>query len=122
MHYVCFHHSLSIYLILSSSSTTGLDSSQAEKVIKLIASLAKEQNVPSICTLHQPKSSIWKTLDRFILLAPGGKMCYAGDTNKAITYFKGIGYECPHETNPAEFFIDLVTVDTVSERFLFWTI
>lgn len=46
-------------------------------------------------------------------------MCYAGDTDKATTYFKDIGYECPHDTNPAEFFIDLVTVDTVSERFLF---
>jgi ABC-type multidrug transport system ATPase subunit len=101
--------------LLSITSTTGLDSSQAEKVINLIASLAKEQNVPSICTLHQPKTSIWKTLDRFILLAPGGKMCYAGETDKATAYFKNIGYECPqHDTNPAEYFIDLVTVDTVS--------
>ena len=106
---------LFVFTSLSSiTSTTGLDSSQAEKVIKLIASLAKEQNVPSICTLHQPKTSIWKTLDRFILLAPGGKMCYAGETDKATTYFKNIGYQCPHDTNPAEYFIDLVTVDQVS--------
>ncbi len=45
-------------------------------------------------------------------------MCYAGDTDKATTYFERIGYACPHDTNPAEYFIDLVTVDTVSERFL----
>jgi hypothetical protein len=45
-------------------------------------------------------------------------MCYAGATDQATTYFKHIGYECPHDTNPAEFFIDLVTVDTVSDA---WT-
>jgi ABC-type multidrug transport system permease subunit len=51
-------------------------------------------------------------LDEFILLAPGGKMCYAGNREEATTYFKEIGYECPHDTNPAEWFIDLVTIDT----------
>jgi hypothetical protein len=29
-----------------------------------------------------------------------------------MTYFKEIGYECPIDTNPAEWFIDLVTIDT----------
>ena len=101
-------------IFLADEPTTGLDSSQAEKVVKLISRLAKERNVPSICTLHQPKSSIWRTLDQFILLAPGGKMCYAGERDNATSYFANIGYECPHDTNPAEFFIDLVSVDTVS--------
>lgn len=41
-------------------------------------------------------------------------MCYAGDRKNATTYFKGIGFECPVDTNPAEYFIDLVTIDTVS--------
>lgn len=99
-------------IFLADEPTTGLDSSQAEKVVKLISKLAKERNVPSVCTMHQPKSSIWRTLDQFILLAPGGKMCYAGDRKDATAYFKDIGYECPHDTNPAEFFIDLVTIDT----------
>jgi len=99
-------------IFLADEPTTGLDSSQAEKVVKLISTLAKERNVPSLCTLHQPKSSIWRTLDQVILLAPGGKMCYAGDRKNATTYFKHIGYECPSDTNPAEYFIDLVTIDT----------
>lgn len=99
-------------IFLADEPTTGLDSSQAGKVVSLISKLAKERNIPSICTLHQPKSSIWKMLDEFILLAPGGKMCYAGNRNDATAYFKEIGYECPHDTNPAEWFIDLVTVDT----------
>ncbi|KAK1739468.1 ABC transporter, ABC-G family [Skeletonema marinoi] len=99
-------------IFLADEPTTGLDSSQAGKVVNLISKLAKDRNIPSICTLHQPKSSIWKMLDEFILLAPGGKMCYAGNRNDATAYFKEIGYECPHDTNPAEWFIDLVTIDT----------
>jgi len=99
-------------IFLADEPTTGLDSSQAGKVVSLISKLAKDRNIPSICTLHQPKSSIWKMLDEFILLAPGGKMCYAGNRNDATAYFKEIGYECPHDTNPAEWFIDLVTIDT----------
>jgi ABC-type multidrug transport system ATPase subunit len=49
-------------IFLADEPTTGLDSAQAEKVVKLIAVLAKERSVPSICTLHQPKSTIWQTL------------------------------------------------------------
>ena len=99
-------------IFLADEPTTGLDSAQAGKVVHLISKLAKERNIPSICTLHQPKSSIWKMLDEFILLAPGGKMCYAGSREEATAYFEDIGYECPHDTNPAEWFIDLVTIDT----------
>jgi len=49
-------------LFLADEPTTGLDSAQAEKVVKLIAKLAKERSVPSIIILHQPKSTIWHIL------------------------------------------------------------
>ena len=39
-------------------------------------------------------------------------MCYAGKHQDADLYFKELGYECPHDVNPSEHFIDLVTVDT----------
>ena len=92
-----------------------MDSTQAEKVVRLIANLARERDVPSVCTLHQPKASIWRALDVCILLAPGGKMCHAGSADGATAFFGLIGYECPRDTNPTEFLIDLVTIDKVSE-------
>lgn len=92
--------------------TTGLDSSQAKKVFDLISKTAKERNIPCICTIHQPRAVIWKQLDSFILLAPGGKILYMGDRSKAIDYFSNLGYKCPRDTTPSEFFIDLVTIDT----------
>jgi hypothetical protein len=39
-------------------------------------------------------------------------MCYAGKREDAVSYFKDLGFECPHDVNPSEYFIDLVTIDT----------
>lgn len=99
-------------LFLADEPTTGLDSAQAGKVVRLIAQLAKERHIPCMCTLHQPRASIWKMFDSFILLGPGGRVCYMGSRQNATQYFAELGYTCPQETNPAEFFIDLVSVDT----------
>jgi len=99
-------------VFLADEPTTGLDSAQAQKVVDRMVKLAREHNIPCICSLHQPRTSIWKTLDSIILLAPGGKVIYVGECSDAVSYFKKLGYSCPVEINPLEFFIDLVTVDT----------
>ena len=47
-------------LFLADEPTTGLDSTQADKVVSLIGKLAKERNIPCLFSLHQPHASIWK--------------------------------------------------------------
>lgn len=86
-------------VLLADEATTGLDSTQAEKVVTLIKQLSTERNIPSICTLHQPRASIWRKLDMVILLAPGGKCCYIGNRTEVMEYFATLGYPCPTETN-----------------------
>ena len=78
----------------------------------MIKKLVKQREIPCIVSLHQPKSSIWRMLDTVILMAPGGRICYIGDTSNALHYFAALGYHCPKETNPAEFLLDLVSVDS----------
>jgi ABC-type multidrug transport system ATPase subunit len=99
-------------LFLADEPTTGLDSSQAGKVVRLIRLLAKERHIPCVASLHQPRASIWRMLDSFILLGPGGRVCYMGSRKDATSYFAKLGYKCPPETNPAEYFIDLMSIDT----------
>ncbi|CAB9504643.1 Putative white-brown complex homolog protein 30 [Seminavis robusta] len=99
-------------LFVCDEPTTGIDSKMSETVMAAIASLAKKQNIPCFCTLHQPRSSIWHMLDVLILMAPGGRVCYVGSCHDSVPYFASLGYNCPNETNPAEYFIDLVSVDT----------
>jgi ABC-type multidrug transport system ATPase subunit len=98
--------------VLADEPTSGLDSSMSEKVMNLVKELAIERDIPCLCAIHQPRSSIWHKLDSFILMAPGGKVCYAGDCHAAVQYFGNLGFKCPEATNPAEFFVDLVSVDT----------
>mmetsp|Transcript_30578 Transcript_30578/g.35649 ORF Transcript_30578/g.35649 Transcript_30578/m.35649 type:complete len:715 (-) Transcript_30578:157-2301(-) len=103
-------------VFLADEPTSGLDSSQAQKVFDIISKTARERNIPCICSIHQPRASIWKELDSFILLAPRGKMIYSGKCTDAVSYFSSLGYNCPPETTTAEFFIDLVTIDTEDEE------
>ena len=76
-------------------STTGLDSAQAEKVMRLITNLTRERDMPSVCTLHPPKASIWRALS--MSLHPGARC--------TTSYFGRIMYTCPQDTNRAEFLI-----------------
>jgi ABC-2 type transporter len=84
----------------------------SEKVVKLIKKLVQQRQIPSFLSLHQPRSSIWRMLDFVILMAPGGRTCYSGSTHDALPYFSRLGYNCPEETNPAEFLLDLVSIDS----------
>ena len=88
------------------------DSTLSEKVVKLIKDSVRERNIPCLLSIHQPRSSIFRMLDDIILLAPGGRVIYHGKSQDAIKYFKKIGFDCPTQTNPAEFLIDLVSVDS----------
>ena len=42
-------------------------------------------------------------------------MCYFGPISQAHGYFSSISYEMPSETNPAEFYLDLINTDLVKE-------
>jgi ABC-type multidrug transport system ATPase subunit len=99
-------------LFIADEPTSGLDSTLSEKVMKLIKKLVQQRQIPCLLSLHQPRSSIFRMLDSVLLMAPGGRICYFGGTEASLKYFSDLGYECPEETNPAEFLLDLVSVDS----------
>ena len=99
------------HALVADEPTTGLDAYQAGRVVRLIRDLAVERHLPAVATLHQPRSSIWHDLDDVLLLAPGGRVVFLGPTEAALAHFNSLGHRCPPLTNPAEFLIDLVSVD-----------
>lgn len=99
------------HLFIADEPTSGIDSKMAENVMSTIVKMARDRQIPCFCTMHQPRSSIWHMLDSVILMAPGGKVCYIGSRKDAVHYFASLGHDCPPETNPAEFLIDLVSID-----------
>eukprot|EP00931_Biecheleriopsis_adriatica_P004159 TRINITY_DN105872_c0_g1_i1.p1 TRINITY_DN105872_c0_g1~~TRINITY_DN105872_c0_g1_i1.p1 ORF type:complete len:681 (-),score=135.07 TRINITY_DN105872_c0_g1_i1:54-2021(-) len=94
--------------------TTGLDSYQALNVMEKLRDLAVKDGCTVVVSIHQPRSSIFALLSGVYLLA-GGNPIFAGPTEDATTYFAKLGYDLPPKFNPADFFIDLVSIDQRDE-------
>ena len=92
--------------------TTGLDSTSAHQVVKTLQTLARNGRT-IIVTIHQPRSEIWDLFDNVILLSRGSP-AYAGSAKECLPYFAKLGHEMPPFTNPAEYLIDVVSVDNRS--------
>ncbi|EGD81253.1 ATP-binding cassette transporter G2 [Salpingoeca rosetta] len=101
-------------LLFLDEPTTGLDSFNAQNVMQTLLTLAKS-NRTIIATIHQPRSSIFQMFDLLMLLSEGCSM-YFGPAADAVGYFGSIGYECPEEFNPADYFLDLISLDQRSPR------
>ena len=100
-------------VIFADEPTSGLDSFQAERVMTTLSRLAREQNKTVVCSIHQPRSSIVELFDDLYLLA-GGRCAYFGPMKSARAWFGAAGYAIPANVNPAEYLLDLVSVDVSS--------
>jgi ABC-type multidrug transport system ATPase subunit/ABC-type multidrug transport system permease subunit len=96
-------------VIFLDEPTTGLDSYQALNVMEKLRALAADGHTV-VVSIHQPRSSIFAMLTGVYLLA-GGTPVYAGSAEAAVDHFEKLGYQLPPKFNPADFLIDLVSVD-----------
>jgi ABC-type multidrug transport system ATPase subunit len=72
-----------------------------------IIRVAKDERLIIVCTIHQPSTKVFQSFDKVMVLSKG-REAFSGDVQDVIPYFRSIGYPCPQNTNPAEFFLDLV--------------
>lgn len=101
-------------LIIADEPTSGLDSFQAQLTVNLLRQLAVDKDIAVVCSIHQPRSAIWSMFDDIVLLTPWGKVAYYGKREDIESYFTGLGFTIPLKTNPADFILDLVSIDTTS--------
>ncbi len=101
-------------LLYLDEPTTGLDSTSAYQVIKTLQNLARKGRT-IIVTIHSPRSEIWNLVDNVILLTRGNP-AYAGSVKECLPYFANLGHEMPPFTNPAEYLIDIVSIDNRNEE------
>jgi len=91
--------------------TSGLDAQIALGVCEHLGRLAHKYRYTVITTIHQPRALIFKEFDLLMILAPGGKQTYFGPASDTMGYFTQHGFECPIHENPADYFIDCISVD-----------
>lgn len=93
--------------------TSGLDSFQAQNVMSLLRDLATNARTVML-TIHQPRSSIFAMFDQLMLIADG-RLTYIGDAHAAVGYFETLSFKCPTLSNPADFFLDVTSLDARGE-------
>lgn len=97
-------------MIFMDEPTTGLDSFTAFKLVQIVSNLAQEEAKTVIMTIHQPRESILFLFDKILLMSQG-RMVFFGPPQSALDHFESLGYACPIFQNPANFFIDMISID-----------
>jgi ABC-type multidrug transport system ATPase subunit len=101
-------------ILLLDEPTSGLDAFTASSIVEVLQGLAQEGRT-LIMTIHQARSDLFQHFGNVLLLARGGSPAYAGSSGEMLAYFGGHGLECPPHTNPADFALDLITIDLQQE-------
>lgn len=52
--------------------------------------------------------------DRLMLMAMG-KIIYFNEARLAVDYFAGIGYKCPELSNPADYFMSIMSIESLEQ-------
>lgn len=100
-------------VLLLDEPTSGLDSFTAASILQVLRLLAEEGRTV-ICTIHQPRSDLFTQFGNILLLAKGGRVAYNGPSSGMLGYFNSLGLPCPAMTNPADFVLDIVSVNLQS--------
>jgi ABC-type multidrug transport system ATPase subunit len=102
-------------ILLLDEPTSGLDAFTASSIMEVLQGLAMEGRT-LILTIHQARSDLFKHFGNVLLLARGGSPVYSGAAKDMLGYFGRHGFECPPHTNPADYALDLITIDLQQEQ------
>ncbi|XP_015478211.1 ATP-binding cassette sub-family G member 8 isoform X2 [Parus major] len=96
-------------ILILDEPTSGLDSFTAHNLVITLSRLARGNRLV-LLSLHQPRSDIFQLFD-LVLLMTSGLTAYCGTAEDMVQYFTELGYPCPRYSNPADFYVDLTSID-----------
>ncbi|KAH6565656.1 hypothetical protein BASA62_007159 [Batrachochytrium salamandrivorans] len=95
--------------------TSGLDSSTSFEVCANLKNIARMQGLTVGAVIHSPSPATFRQFDDFMLLGKGGHLVYMGPREDCVKYFQSIGFTCPPDESPSDFFMDVATGKVPSE-------
>ncbi|XP_009977509.1 PREDICTED: ATP-binding cassette sub-family G member 8 [Tauraco erythrolophus] len=101
-------------ILILDEPTSGLDSFTAHNLVITLSRLARGNRLV-LLSLHQPRSDIFQLFD-LVLLMTSGVTVYSGTARDMVQYFTELGYPCPRYSNPADFYVDLTSIDKQTEE------
>jgi ABC-type multidrug transport system ATPase subunit len=82
----------------------GLDAFQAEKVMETLRQLAEDGHTV-ICSIHQPRGSVYSKFDDIVLLSEGEVVYMGPAKEEPLTYFASLGLLFCHHLHFFQSFI-----------------
>jgi ABC-type multidrug transport system ATPase subunit len=87
-------------LLFLDEPTTGVDAAAAVKLMQEIVTVAKNEHLIVMCTIHQPSTKVYNGFDEVMILSKG-RVGFSGPVGDAIPYLDSVGHPLPVQTNPA---------------------
>lgn len=111
--------------------SVGLDTFTARHIVETLKDLSEKYNKTVVMSIHQPRYDIFGLVDDVILLSKGiiwilmiiiivtkqGKQVWAGDKSLLLQALNSIGFSCPELVNPADFILDISSIDVSKNLF-----
>ena len=94
--------------------TSGLDSAASLQVARCLQRM-RSLGITVVCVIHQPRWSVFRCFSHCLLLARGGRTAYLGPTGAAQAYFEALGFDLPTGENVADWFIDILSGQSVKK-------
>ncbi|KAJ3096579.1 hypothetical protein HDU97_005753 [Phlyctochytrium planicorne] len=94
--------------LLLDEPTSGLDSTSSLLLFSRLASITHFAGLTTVAIIHQPRPELFNHFDDVIMMAPNGKVAYAGPVNCVGPYFDSIGFKLSH-ANMADQAMDILS-------------
>lgn len=101
-------------LLFLDEPTSGLDSFNAINILETLSRLVSFGK-SILITIHQPSAKMLRYFDSMILMGQGSTI-FSGKFEDCIAFFESEGYKCPEFTNPSDFFLDTISLNTTTEQ------
>eukprot|EP01134_Creolimax_fragrantissima_P004115 CFRG4115T1 len=85
--------------------TSGLDAYGSLRLVQVLKRLA-DRGHTIVCTIHQPRSDIFKLFNDLFLMK-AGRVMYSGLVRDVMSHFEAANVRVDYTSNPADFVVDL---------------
>jgi len=103
------HELIAMPLVLMlDEPTSGLSSIDADKIVRLLQSVTRQDELTTIATIHQPSSDTFQRFDNLLLMNYDGSVAYYGTIKKATPYFESLTQTSSMGCNPAEYLLEIL--------------
>lgn len=109
---VACHLLLDADIVVLDQPTRGMDIFDTFFLVEYLRQWAARGRIVML-TLHPPTYEILTMISKIVLISTG-RLMYYGKRREMLPYFAFIEYPCPAYKNPADYYLDLVTLDDLS--------